>query len=407
MNAIVETGVFFGTLGSSDKLLRIYCSDNLSFDVARAEQFARVIDKNQAKTITIFSLYLDTALSTVLVTRPYPIDVKIKSSRIVDSGAFIEQLHDRTSTFGSLSLKGVDLEAKYLRLLFDRFDLFESLQVGALPNDLLLKLLSAPLKSIGFKAGAENNELDLTTAEIVPKEIRVKTMYNDFPPKFMVSFFHRVAELGHLESLKLSTTNSRRVSSAVRKALFHAIGVSKKLETLKLYVGANILGYRMARLFDLLEKHEGLQTFHLYNYPTIIDRHFSWLKQLLKRNRRIHVNDEKGNDWVYDDELKEIYAMNRFVSGSERLTKEATLDRPVFMGAAFTHSAAGDFQRAGLLLKDHVDIFCEILHELELTGRADEEDSLARRNTEDGKICPAQPESRAAGQKRQRSETEE
>lgn len=392
---IVQTSVFFATLESSKKELEIHYSNKLSFDAARAEQLVLVIDKNRSKKICFHGSKLNSALTRVIATRPYPINLYLDASSI-DGDAFVEHLQGRTALFGSLSWEFA-FEANDLRRIFRHLHLFESLHVRKLPSDLILPLLSAPMKSIGFGVGAESRGMDLTKAEIVPKNIRMRMLYEEFPSRSMVTFLYRVAQLGHLESLDLSLRNRYPVPVDFGKALLCAISASTQLTVLELFAGGNALIDHMKDIFGILEKRERLHTLRISDYPETLDPHFAWLKQLLKRNRRLEVIDLNGKKWNYDDEnIEEIYAVNRFFQGSERLTKEPTLIRLLLMGAAFTHRAAGDFHRAGLLLNDHTDMFCEILHEMEFSGRADE-DSVTR---------AAQYESRS-GQKRQRSEDED
>jgi hypothetical protein len=359
-DAIIETAVFFGTLDSAFKEFHISLSTRMNIDIQRAQQMALILDKNQTKEITIFDSELNDAMCSVLATRPYPIDLYLEVFP-AHTETFIRQLDSRKTLFGSLKILGTSETA--LTMLFHQINLFENLHVEQLSRSLILMLLSAPMKSIGFTLGAESGAMDLTTAEIVPKDISVRTVDNECPKIFMGSFLDRVAQLGHLESLKLALYTLQPIAAEIGRSLMSALRANKKLKALTLIASEIMMDDHIKALFEVLEQHEGLVTFRLFNYPRARDPQFTWLKQLMKRNRSLKVTDLYGNNWIHDDELDNIYAMSCFFRGSQKLTKDTTVTRQLLVSAAVLYSTSNDFPRTALLLANHIDRLFEILIE--------------------------------------------
>lgn len=89
-----------------------------------------------------------------------------------------------------LAIKGADLDANALRRLFDYLDSIEAFLIDFLPGDLMMKLLSVPVKRLCFFAHAAMDEPGLTEAEIGPKDIFVGAHSQDeFPTKSFCHFF--------------------------------------------------------------------------------------------------------------------------------------------------------------------------------------------------------------------------
>ena len=336
------------------------------------------------QTISFRHSKLNSVFSRIIATRPYPITLELFHSTI-DSNVFLKHLQDRTDPFGSLSLIGSVLETNDLRRLFNHFHLFEHLRADDMPGDLVLQLLAAPVKSIGFRVDTETGRMDVGTATIVPKEIAVHTSsVSDFPTKFMRSFLDRIAQLGHLEQLKISAWDDTQIPLDVGKALIHAVGANKKLTTFKLYDLRRVWDSCLQDLFAAFERHEGFCALRLQYYPKSLDPHFSWLKQLLNRNRRVEITDLDNCEWDMDDEMEQISSLNRFFLGSKSMTREPPTTRLSLLGAALTNSATRDLQRIGLLLSDHTDLLCEVVCETVCISTAEfDGDSEANEEDED------------------------
>ncbi len=382
-DAILETANFFGTLESFQKQIEISYKNNLDFDDARAEQLALIMDKNQTRKICFIGTKLNSALSAMIATRPYPVNLYLENASI-DEDAFLKHFQGRTTPFGSLTSEK-SLATSLLKTIFHQLNLFEHFLINRLPNDLILQLLSAPVKSVGFTVGEENKDLDLMAADILPKDIRIQTIYEAaFPTTFMLSFLRRVAQLGHLESLELSLREDDPIPVEAGMALLGLLGASKNLKSLRLPVSVNALDDQFIKdLFDVIENHGRLTVFSTSVYPTKLDPQFKWLKHLMQRNRRVHVTDNYGLDWKYDRELEKLYALNRFLHGSHMVTKEPLSIRTLVLVTARTYGAVNHFQRAATLLGDQADILCEILHEIDSANEAHDDSCLLKRDTDD------------------------
>ena len=172
-------------------------------------------------------------------------------------------------------------------MIYDGFStilhLFEHLGLPYLPHDLILRLLASPLESICFCAGARIEGVDLGTADIFPKAIAVMVATDRAYP-LMVSLFHRVAQLGHLESFIVTVSSfcdRDLVPADVGRALIHAVQASQKLNRLELLCNENVWNNCLQDLLGVLETRESLRALRLHCYPTELDPQFRWLKQLL------------------------------------------------------------------------------------------------------------------------------
>lgn len=377
---ILETVVFFASLkvsaGQRMSCIKIGYSREFIFDTTSHEnQLAAILDAASTKKITVWNCSLNHVISTVIATRPYPIDLFLQYSPI-DHDAFFENLQRRTTLFGSLKLDRhtVKRDDRMLRQLFDHLHLFEHLDLPCVPSDLLLKLLAAPLKSICFTVDTEDEEIDLGEADIVPKDIVVSSIMTNttFQTRFMLSFFNRLAQLGHLERLAVNASIFYRgppTNTDVGNALIRAVRGSKKLKRLEFHENPRVWDNCLKDLFRVLESHDTPCTVHLHDYPGALDPEYSWLKQLLRRNRKIEV------DSIWDSILKmeDTCALNRVFCGSQRLTQEPPFIRTSLVGTALTHSvAANRLRRIGILLTDQVDVICDLLQDVVTTDGADD-----------------------------------
>ena len=363
--SILDTVFFFTYLKVSAKRemesIIIKYSGELCFNASHSEKLALLFDAAATKEFVVFDSNLDAPISAVLATRPYPIKLVLNSSSI-DMDAFILHIQGRSATFGSLELVDCTTPVENIKLIVALSHLFEHLKIPLSPRDVVLQLLAAPVKSVCFGARREPEGTDdfLGEADIVPTDIQISRVCS---ATFMHSFLCRVAQLGHLESLTLCSWYNRGTAPVdVEKALVDAIAANKNLHHLEIEHLEIRTESCWKNVFASLEKHERLRTLCIGHYPTKLDPQFLWLKQLLQRNRRIEMSGFREYSWQMDQELKEICALNSFFRGSPCITRESPLARLSLMGAALTNSASTDFQCTGLLLTDHVDLLCEVLH---------------------------------------------
>lgn len=371
-DSVLETAVFFDSLpNSEDRVLEPLCISfdytAFNFDVACSEQLAIVIERNRAKKILFMQSKLNKELSAMLASRPFSVNLGVYNTPM-DIDAFMEHLQARSTPFGSLALDHWTVRDVFdIGRLFDHLNLFDHLDLPDLTQNLLWKLLSSSVKSICFKINRETEGVDLRAADIVPKHIAIRGSESSFSKQFMLSFFHRVAEIGHLESLKL-TCDSYSCGPAdvdVGEAFIQAVVSNKNLKILELKAYGSLWENCAKDILAGLEMHKGLHTLRMDAYPRMLDPGFSWLKRLLHRNRQIEITG-------LDTNTQQIYTLSRLSCGSPRLTKESPMTRLLLVGAALTSTAPGDLQRIGLLLADHTDAVCDLLQDIVFTGDADE-----------------------------------
>ena len=370
---ILETALFFMNLKGSTKRKMTYIaiinSRELSFNAGHSQQLALLLDVTATKNIGFYDSELNAVLSVALATRPYPINLKVFRSSI-DMDVFIEHLKGRSATFGSLAFMDFTTPVEDIRRIFVFASIFEHLGFDRSSKDLVLQLLAAPVKSVCFGVCREAGGMDafLGEADIVPTDIEISHWCSAI---FMHSFLCRIAQLGHVESLKLapwSHCGARGPAPDVVKALIDVIHANKKLKHFDIECLEGAGENRLADLFGALEEHEELRTLKIHYYPTELDPQLAWLKHLLQRNRQIEITGFREYGWQMDLEMKEICALNRFLRRSPRITRESSSVRLLLMGAALTNSAISDVQRIGILLTDHVDLLCDVLHWRECDG---------------------------------------
>ncbi|GAX20226.1 hypothetical protein FisN_12Hh073 [Fistulifera solaris] len=335
------------------------------------KEFELLFDSIAKTRIVILLSHLNDFVTYFVTTRPYPIHLTFIATHM-DGEVLVTSMQERATPFGSLEFHGILPLKKALQEICRNLHWFEHLHFSDFPGDLVMKLVSSNVPSIGFDIDRDTETLDLSTVNIVSSKIHIISSSREFPTKFMLSFLHRVTELDQLECFEFNRTEGRPVPDDVKKALLGAVAASKKLTKLTLSGSdeSPMWDGLVEDLFSVLEKHEAFRTFRITPYPTTLDPQFAWLKQLYKRNRYIDVTDSSGDKLEADDEVDLLLGLNRFFRGSKNLKKEATITRLSFVGAALAHSAACDLPRAGQLLMHHVDLLCEILHENEQIGEA-------------------------------------
>jgi hypothetical protein len=366
---IIDTALHFARFEVSEKRemtsIIIHYNERLSFNAFHAMNLGLLLDALSTKSITLNSVNINRVLARVLATRAYPIDLTVLISSM-DFEAFTDHLQGRTSSFGSLSLTSSVEDHDILRLS-NHLHLFESINVTDPPSEFVLKLLYAPLRKLYFTVGPRTSETDCSTANIIPKDINIllDDSVDEFPTQFMSSFLYRVAQCGHLEQLRLKFPKNLSFPADVGRVLLDAVAANQNLRHLDLLFPGREFDLYAKDLLASLSNHRELRTFEIAGYPDQLDPEWLWVKQLLKRNRLIEEIFIYHGSKRLRDEIDAIHALNRFFHGSERLKKESTIPRPCFVKAALIRNAADDFQRAGMLLADHVDVVCELFHEVE------------------------------------------
>jgi hypothetical protein len=363
----VETAIFLGNLRTPEEdgvmRLEIEYSDEVNFDADRSKRLAALFGPAPANEL-IFHSKANKFLSAILATRPFPIDLELENS--IDDDTFVEHLVTRTTCFGSLSLNSFEIDhGRLTRYLINRLSLFMCLKIFDLPHDLLLNFVSAPMQYIHWVLWEHAGSISLAKNRpyIVPKIIDLYSDYYFYQEPFMLQAFDLVAQSDHLEKLTLSMVHyGLEVYARGEEALIHVVREMNNLKYLTFLACEGQWGSRLQELLQALESHKGLKEFAIREYPQRFDHEFKWLKELLTRNRYLRVTTESGWRDYETKEIKDIRRLNRFFRGSKRLQNVPAVDRPPLVFAALTRAFC-DFQHAVWLLSDHVDLFCEILHE--------------------------------------------
>lgn len=373
---LLETAIYLARLKVSDHNKEITqitwrCDDDFECDHSHVEQLAVLIDAFAVKKIRVFHSDLDRIVSAAFASRPYPMDFSLSFS-FVDMDAFMEQLQARTTPFGSFGLARTEHEEKYddcLQRLFPHLHRFEMMHIRHVPDDLILQLLTAPLKSIAFSTGRDTANIGLSSSmDILPSEIDVMVTAderNAFPTKFILSFLQQVAKSNRLERFGFCLMQEYPpVPVAVTKALCQALAANTHLDHLEM-TGCNE-AFHVQGWMDLLvvlEQHVSLRTLRIPTYPIDLDPGLTHLKRLLKRNRKIeHMDLSEVFLEVYDEEMETICAVTRFFYGSQSLLGVEPNHRLALVNAALTRNSENDMERTGIVLHDHADLLCELLH---------------------------------------------
>ncbi|GAX17673.1 hypothetical protein FisN_10Lu390 [Fistulifera solaris] len=348
------------------------------FDVAslRPDQLAQIIDSNPTQRLELFYGTWTPEQSVVLATRPYALNMTIRSFgergfQFQDDGyAFVDAARTQQTYFGSIIIGGSPFCPANLRHLFN-YSTFEKIGISGLNGENAVLPLAAKTNSLVYSVHAQYIRLEgFVALDISAKDLDLKIDGADRSDwtRLLIPLMNRLAELGHMERLKL-TSDYKIPMSDVRPfvdALVHAVNSNSHLSHLDL----SMIYWLME--FDILEAiliaaegHAGLRTLVIENDFFATDKFDTWLERVLSRNRNITVLDARGKRITNNAKIVALYQLNRFYNGSAALMKESALVRPLLVTTALAESASSNFQRSGLLLSNHTDTMCELLHELD------------------------------------------
>lgn len=245
-----------------------------------------------------------------------------------------------------------------LRRLFQLEISFDSLNVDFLNQECWLLPFSAKANALKYAVVASDT-----------KDLNISVYLDDVDvwSVTLISFFNRVADLGHFERWHFSVNHrydrERELRDADNKnlvvdALIRAIKANPKLE----YVDVSDAHWRVSwnfyfrDIFNAMEEHTGLRTFIVNGLPLYA---YGWLEQLLSRNWNITVCDRSGKRCTNGGSIDKLYLLNAFYNGSTELVKEPPSARSLLVATALYESASKNFQYSALLLSNHTDMLCE------------------------------------------------
>ncbi|GAX21663.1 hypothetical protein FisN_29Hu101 [Fistulifera solaris] len=298
---------------------------------------------------------------------------------------FVNVLEKRQSAFGTLNIYfgklGKAFKCDNLQRLL-KLDVFEKLKLHSLDEkECAILPFSAQVNGLDYDVDAHLFEPeDFESVNIVAKDLNLRLILdnsNNFN-EVVNSVLDRVAASGKVERLTLATHYIEFPSDAFpyreiddltpfTRALVTAIINNPKLS----YLDLSSMYWHMdwaphvKEIFEALEAHEEIRTLKISQYR-YNDPNYSWLKQLLSRNRKIAVVGDWNERLSYGSSVDKLYALNGLYCGSADLKQDAASSRPLLVVTSLIEKALRNFQHISLLLADHSDILCEFLNDVEL-----------------------------------------
>jgi hypothetical protein len=443
--AIAETATFLWSLQSSadpESSLTISLREDLRkefyFDFAalQVEQLTCILDANPERSFDLNAGIWSEEKSVDLATRPYPLNLKLRYSGpsrgflFEDGGtAFVDALEKRQSSFGSLSIAAsfddpvahdtdkMPVSRANLKRILEISEKFVTLAFSPLDRDCVLLPFAANVRTLDYMVDVKfMKPEDFESLVIVPKNLDLTICHDEDESwnELLLSCLKRVAELGHFETLGIAVDGNWDYSddgvydydsvAVVAEALIKVIEGNPNLTSLDISGSYWLLdwGPQFKRIFKAMEKHRSLRTFivvedcdwesdsdiedsgddstECFDYPR-----YSWLEQLLSRNRNIEVQESSGKRCSNGASIDKLYLLNHFYRGSVQLVKDTqvTARRPLLVATTLMESASRNFRFSSLLLFNHTDVLCEFMQDLSLV---DERGAL-QFVSEDSQMC--------------------
>ncbi|GAX13005.1 hypothetical protein FisN_2HuN07 [Fistulifera solaris] len=271
-DAIAQTAAYFlnleeSTLKNNPYLLVRFNRTDFDFRAAGDQCLQRLMDTVPSFQMELNAIKLSVAQSVALATRPQPMWLYMSECIFEDKGtAFVDALKMRTAAFGSLAIDCDALNDENLKLLLD-LEVLDHLELPILENDELALLpLTAKVESLDYCIfSASALDTDLSVLNIVAKKLCLSVGIEDefFPTDLMVSFWRRVAELGHFLELDIKFYGSNfELPDYVVQELIRAAHSNINLQVLCLSDCEEepFWGPYLQKLFNGLKDHKRLRT---------------------------------------------------------------------------------------------------------------------------------------------------
>ncbi|GAX17713.1 hypothetical protein FisN_10Lu431 [Fistulifera solaris] len=431
--AIAETLTFLGSLKDARKFdMTLIIGSHVSsqndyrfdFTALQPQQLAQILDANPSRYFVFYAGTWNAEQSVILTTRSHPLNLALNDLitmwtdsngvrtlipgatagdfAFIDRGtAFVDVLGERQSTFRSLSidrnLQGMLFSPENLQRLCE-LAVLEKLRMDRQNRDCVLFPLTMKTNTLDYEIAAKHIQPeDFDTLDIAATNLEVKIdigTEDDHYAMLLISFFNCVAELGHLEGLKLSFDRYGEVlhmggTSRITEALIGAIKGNVYLKELDLSVTDYLFDEVRQRknIFETLKYHKCLcklvWSFKHFDADNDDDDgdddedddddsdvscpfDYSLLEQLLSHNRDLTVINQYGEKISNGDTIDRLYALNDFYNGSARLGQECTPSRSSLVATTLQKSASISFQYTALLLADHADALVGFIHNMNL-----------------------------------------
>ena len=347
--------------------------DCFDFRAAGTPCLTRIFQVASLRSVAFTNIRLNARQLTTLATRPHPIWLTFSYCQFEDQGSsFVNALEKRASSFGSLEFKGrMSLTIGTLKRIFELNYVIEELGLPCLNPEFVLLPFSAKVRQLDYEIRTSTlSEAELQSLQIVTRQlcIRIGDVERDtFPTNVVLSFFQRVAELGHFVELKvkfLFNDDEFDIPDSVVQQVIRAANANSNLQILDLTTEDEEVAWdpHVGTLLDGLKDHKGLCLLKLEVDEEAFGHEFVHLRQLLSYNRNIEVVDEL-KCWYTDDGsmIGKLHGLNRIYRGSAGLVVMSLSVRSSLVATALLESAASDFQRSALVLSNHVDALFDLI----------------------------------------------
>ncbi|GAX27267.1 hypothetical protein FisN_13Lh167 [Fistulifera solaris] len=347
---------------------------NVGFDFREAgtHWIQRMFELRPSTSVHFKGLRFSLQQSSVLASRSHQTGLLLIDCELEDGGnAFLDELVQRKSTFGSLTFNGsIPLNENNFRRLLQ----IDTVGHLGLPiNDLNDELVLLPFstRAASLDSTMSSSKLlgaDLSALIIAPKKLIITIEHEGGPIRYepLLSLLHRIAELGHFEELgvRLCYFNDFLQDNVVHAVIAAALS-NRNLKVLDLSsdYGDDAWCPHLGTLFEALKDKENLDTLQFSVDTSAFGPDFCDLLQFISHNRNIIVTDADGALYSDGALVDAQYSLNRFYVGSKTLlTKlDLQLERPLLVATALVHSALNDFQRNALLLSDYADVLYDFI----------------------------------------------
>jgi hypothetical protein len=401
---IAETATFFWSLQHDEKGATLYVQDifqhglnagevrgNFDFTAFRPQQLTRILESNPTRQLVLKVGCWSPEQAKILATRTCPLNLQIdfgdhgdlgdRGNKDEDGTELVKMLEERQASFGCLEIgggfyDGMDISRVNLERLTRLEWIIDKLRIYLLDTESVLLPFAAKVNALDY--GIVDNHIqpnDFESLNIVTNNLELwfHSRDKDDLSDRLISFFNRVAQLGHFVRLGISIDSYKMVNDmeSCVQALIGAINSNPQMTDLKVY-GFDLLFQHSPHweaLYHAIGEHKQLRTITLGDreYKEICQDFYSALERLLSRNRNVTVISITGKKITNDTSIDQLYALNHFYNGSLSLTEESVEMRPMLFAAAL-EKASASFQRTGLLLSQHTDVLWELVDGTNLEG---------------------------------------
>ncbi|GAX14121.1 hypothetical protein FisN_8Hu043 [Fistulifera solaris] len=381
--AINQTADYFMCLEKptdESNCLRIESTRAFDFSGAGTRCLEHMFQVAPSRPVEFFNIDLSTQQSTILATRPHPVRLVFNDCELEDSGtAFLDALESYSSSLALLKFEeSLPLDYRNLQRLLALNGVIDELSLPLLLDDEFALLpFSANVRRLEYELLASSlSQADLESLHIPARQlfIRIEDFDRDaFPTDIMLSFFRRLAHMGHFIELKvrfLFVDNDFAIPDSVIQELICTAHANDKLQVLDLCTQGEDLEWdpHVKTLCRGLQNHKALRNLILEVRDDAFGRNFCHLRKLLSKNRQIVVMDELKRFYTDGSSIDELYSLNKFYRGSADLEVTPLSKRSPLVATTLVRRASNSFRRTALLLSNHTDALFDLVQIAGLNG---------------------------------------